>query len=438
MVTVNILRDDVENGIRCVLVENVATKEQGKLQFNTLKDLITAGSVKLHDYVLDGDDLVPVLDAPGAGLYQLMNKDAIVAVFSPAIGVLEQYGNLPYGFSNAKDWLDSRAKFSCARDVKSFFSSIGINNTEQLINVTHCVALYDSFWVREKDSTWNWCDVSPFRHNYSNVISTYALEGVKIGNEGKNYFSPVVSTDGSFPHTWKYNGGNIVFIKAGSKYTLGGSNSGREPFSEYYASEVAEYLGFNHVTYRIREHVRHDGRVDVVTECDCFTSEEIGTVTANNLGLHSYEDVLEYCKQLSDKDYGGFLDMLFLDCLLLNTDRHFSNIEFFVDNASQRVLGLTPIFDNNFALLPRFIEGYDTFSRDDYRARDNRTFDDLWTLVHGRRSYNRELVQLRKFKFVQPKGVSISTERLQFLNDFLQLQVEWLSGHKGLKAITSF
>lgn len=359
-------------------------------------------------------------------IYYLMNKNRLVAEFGLGSNDIVAWGKLPYGFLNISHWISDRAKFSCAKNVEEFFRSIGILDISSFIEVTHCVSLTDTFWVRRAEDNISWDRVSPFRNNYSNVISTYALEGINIGNDGKNYFSPVISTDGSFPHTWKFNNGDVLFIKAGSKYTLGGSNSGREPFSEYYSSKVADYLGFSHVDYKIRNHKRHDNRVDCVTECKCYTSEKYGSVPAYKLGLDSYEKVLDFCKKLSNDSLVTMLNMLFLDCLLLNTDRHFSNIEFMFNNDTLEIVGITPIFDNNYALLPRFIEGYDEFKREEYRVRDGRTFEELYELINSYKSYNKLLIKLKNFKFEKPSRVDISDGRLKFLNDFLQMQVDYL------------
>ena len=117
---------------------------------------------------------------------------------------------------------------------------------------------------------------------------------------------------------------------------------------------------------------------------------------------------------------------MFLDCLLLNTDRHFSNIEFFVDNRTLEVKELTPIFDNNFSFVPRFIEDYDTFNRSEYLVRDNRTFEDLYALVKKYKDYKGKLLSLKKLILEKPKNVFIKDSRLKFLNDFLQMQVDYL------------
>lgn len=387
-----------------------------------LKKLLKEGKITISNYKLTKDNrLIRKKD-----LYFLMNKDKVVGEIELDSNTLNLKSPLVYSIPDIREWLNKRASFSCARNTKEFFRNIGVVSLEHFIDLFHCISLQDTLWVKHCDSRVSWCNVSPYQNNYSTFISNYALEGALCGINNKNYLSPDISTNGSFPHTWKYNNGKILFIKAGSKYTLGGINSGREPYSEYFASKVCEYLGFNHVDYRIREHRRLDGKLDVVTECDCYTSEAIGSISAHSLGLNSYKDIIEYCKSLSETSFNTILDMLFLDCLLLNTDRHFSNIEFLVSNRKQTVIGIAPIYDNNYALLPRFVEELENFVREDYVARDGSSFEEVFNLVSSYKNYSTELRKLRKFKLEKPKRVSISDSRLDFLNSLIQKQVSYL------------
>ena len=152
----------------------------------------------------------------------------------------------------------------------------------------------------------------------------------------------------------------------------------------------------------------------------------IGTVTAYDLGINTYEELIEFSRKLSKESYITCVDMLFLDCLLLNTDRHFENIEFFVNNDTQQILGIAPIFDNNYSFLPRFVEGYNKFNRDEYKARDGRTFDELYNLVKSHKYYTNELLVLKKLRLSKPDNVDISIKRISFLNSFLQMQIKYL------------
>lgn len=357
-----------------------------------------------------------------------MNKDRLVAKFDIVSFEIEVFGKLLYGCSinRLREWIDSRLQFTCVLDADKFFVEIGVVTLRSKIENFHCVSLNDTFWVKYCNSNLRWKDVSPFRNDYSKTVAIYGLEGVLRGRE-KSYYSPIIGTDGSFPHAWNFYGvNNITFIKAGSKYTLGGVNSGNEPISEYYASCICEFLEIEHVRYNIIRYIRQDGSEDFVNECQCFTSEEHGSVSAAELGLFSYEDILRFSKNLSWYSYKKVLDMLFLDCLLLNTDRHFGNIRFIMNNETLEVIGVAPVFDNNCALLTRFIEGVDTFNRQDYRASDGRSFDELYAIVSSHFDYEPLLLKLKDFRFKKLLVADISGKRLEFLNWFLQMQVDYL------------
>lgn len=383
----------------------------------------------------------------GMADYYLLNKDTPILKFNPAFGIiLEQYSDkLPYSFTNVESWIKSRLRFTCISKQRKeeLFATIGIGRSESLIEHTHCISLTDAFWIKQEDDKKKWADVSPFRNsNYSQLISTYALEQYIIDSKEKeeSYYNPVFSTRGTFPHAWRFNNENdITFIKAGSKYTIGGSNSSREPYSEYFASQIAQYLGFNGVKYSLRNHKRQDNRVEAVTECQCFTTERIGSVSAKDIGLDTYEDVIKFCMGLGESSIETCLDMFFLDCLTLNFDRHLQNIEFLINNETLEIIEMAPIFDNNNSLLPRFIEGIDTFNREDYITREGISFEELFELICKYTDYRRLrdlLSKLRDFKFElkdsDSKGVSIKPGRLGFLNSFLQERVRYLE--KLLKA----
>lgn len=363
--------------------------------------------------------------------FQLKNKNKLVGEFCISNDL--EYSSfyrlsklVPLDFKNIKDWVKSRKIFTCARDIDEFFKNIGVSSDIDFIEIFSCISLHDTFWISQLLSDKDWLSVSPYSNDYSRFVSEYSLDGI-IGTKDFNYLSPDVATLGSFPSTWRFKGvNNIEYIKAGSKYTLGGRNSGKEPYSEYFASKVASFLDFDCVNYNIRNYTRGDGKKDIVTVCKSFTSSSVGSITAYNLGLSSYKDVIEYCRlNLDYNSFNTILNMLFLDCILLNTDRHFSNIEFLFNNDTLKILRIAPIFDNNWALLPRFIEGYDEFVREDYIARDGETFEKVFNLISSYKNFTKILIKLKTFKFVNNRQCPVSEERLKFLNDFLQMQVSY-------------
>lgn len=363
----------------------------------------------------------------GSTKYLLMNKNVTLGEVDLWDGSPKKFSIPIYGFKTFPEWVSSRTKILCRKDAEDFLADLGMDTKDALIEVTHCVSLHDSLWVKRLDEDLSWEDVSPFRVDYSEVVSTYTLEGLKIGQNGDTYFSPVIGTDGSFPHSWKMAEEGVKFLKAGSAYTNPSMYAGREPYSEYYASVIGRSLGINCVDYTIRNYLRWDGKLDVITECNCFTTEEVGSVTARKLGITSYSDLIEYAKELGEVSYNTVLDMLFLDCLLLNTDRHFENIEFLMDNDTHEILSVAPIFDNNLSMLPNFVEECEEFDRSRLKTRTGISFEDLYMMVCRHKDYYWVLQKAYDIELKSPpNGVSISPGRLKFLNWFLREQISYL------------
>lgn len=402
-----------------------------QIDIKSLKRALSNNSMLLTNYKLTSDNRL--IRSESDCTYWLMNKDKKVAEFNLENDEFIGVGKLPYNFQNIRNWLNRRMAYTCVDDANAFYKSIGIKSVDKLVEQCYCISLRDSFWVKHQNCQLTWERVSPFRNHYSNGVSTYSMSRQSTSSIDDLY-SPDLSTPGSFPHTWKMEDGTVAFLKAGSKYTLGGINSGMEPYSEYYASKVCDYLKFNHVDYDLAYYKRNDASMDLITTCKCFTSEQYGSVSAYDLGLKTYENVIEYCKKLSKHAYESILDMLFLDCLLVNTDRHMGNIEFIMNNDTLEVVDIAPIFDNNYSLLPRFLEPYDVFSLKDYKARDDRTFDDLYRLILNHKSFEPYLQKLVGFKLVENTTYRMRAGRIIVLNYLIETQTKyWLDFEKNNK-----
>lgn len=438
MMEVMVLKTDkMENTshrINKFLIKELDTGEIYWVNSKVLKSKVIGGVMHLTNYRLaKGNRLVRIPKEINT-VYFMMNKDKVVGKFDLEAGKIKVGSNLPLNFRNLHGWVSERRTFNCV-DSHKFYMDTRMVSDDLFIEQTHCVSLHDTFWLKKANSKLTWDDVSPYKADryYSQLIAEYALDGYDRGFKSvaiteNTYYSPVLGTRGSFPHSWTNSKGKIEFIKGSSKYTLGCMNSGNEPYSEYYASKVGKYLGFNCVEYRLAERLRLDGNNELVTICKAFTNEEIGSISAHDLDINTYNEVIKLCKRLSEEAFNTCLDMLFLDCLLVNTDRHFNNIEFLTDNATQKVLGLAPIFDNNMALLPYFVLETDEFCMSDYSARDGSTFRDLFRLISEYKSYKEHLLKLRNFKLEAPDDVQIDTDRLEFLNKFMQARIDYFLG----------
>ena len=71
-------------------------------------------------------------------------------------------------------------------------------------------------------------------------------------------------------------------------------------------------------------------------------------------GPFDVEDVLAFCDA-----HGGdesFREMIVMDAVMANVDRHAGNYGFLVDNDTGEILRMAPLFDQNMACLPVMME----------------------------------------------------------------------------------
>lgn len=292
----------------------------------------------------------------------IMNKDIQVLEFSitsiveiNSISVVSVFNKnlipLPLRRSSSlSDWLRNRLILTHRSNVNKLFSSLGIVSLQDKILCTHCISLLDTYWVRGNDERINWSSVSPYCNSFNELVARYAINSSNVF--GKNIgHSPDFSTGGSFPKCWRRVNGSIYLYKGGS---TGASNSGNEPYSEVLASSLAEYLMFNSIHYELCSY-----KGVIASRCLNMCSEKIGLYTVEEIfpEVNSY---IELFRLLSNKnDIMLLLQILLLDYLTLNVDRHLSNISFFVNNDTQELGDISLIYDNNLSLLPYYIEQLD-------------------------------------------------------------------------------
>lgn len=109
-----------------------------------------------------------------------------------------------------------------------------------------------------------WAKVSLYTSPFDEVIGAAAFDGSAIDSDFSST-SPEYSTDGGCAKCWVRENNTIKSYEAGSQLLV------IEPFSEYFASQIAAVVCPDSVRYDLD--VYHD---QLVSKCDLFTSENIG------------------------------------------------------------------------------------------------------------------------------------------------------------------
>lgn len=280
----------------------------------------------------------------------LMNKDREIMQFSYHEEDMSDWfeeemptGILPVGYTDIQSWLHHRKSPYGRKNMQLLMAYSQCDSLIGYTVLTKCVSLNDTFWVRLKGEDISWEDVSPYTNTLDDVVASYAFEGtseIEIGSP-----SPEYSTDGTFPKCWINNEGVIQLVKGGTK-----QNDFCEPWSEYYASDICRFLHENTVEYFYENYKNQN-----VSICNLFTTEEIGFSSFSKIFKKNLkqDEIFREFKRYGQEDL--FRAMIVSDALTLNVDRHLGNIGFLINNDSQQIKSIAPIFDFNMSYIPSLI-----------------------------------------------------------------------------------
>ena len=159
-----------------------------------------------------------------------------------------------------------------------------------------------------------------------------------------NRRSPDVTLDGDVQKRWIIQNGERYLIKNGTLPYV------QEPFNEKIASEVLSHMSVPYVSYDV---IERNGRY--FSSCKDFIDTDHEYVSAYYLAssLHATKKVNseilleEAIEKYEIPNSEHFIDqMLCLDYMILNEDRHWTNFGFIRNVETLKFEGPAPIFDN--------------------------------------------------------------------------------------------
>ena len=206
--------------------------------------------------------------------------------------------------------------------------------------------------------------------------------------------------------------------------TEGFANSGNEPYAEFYAYQVAEAMGLDAIPYNLS---KYNGKL--CSTCELFPSKEVSYVPASRVvtsgGINA---VLEYYSNLGESFLEKLIDMFVFDAVICNTDRHFGNFGFLVDNHSNKIINNAPIFDNGLSLWCYAMEN-DFADIDSYvNTRTPATYADFieFAKAYMTDAQRDKLKKLQSFKFKKHTRYNWSNRRLEVVESIIHKRVEEL------------
>ena len=243
------------------------------------------------------------------------------------------------------------------------------------------------------------------------MLSLVAYTGIGHSRPA-NSTSPEFTTHGMLRKAWRHIEGKGIFLYKGG--TEGAANTGNEPYSEYYASQIARKMGLHAVQYDLE-----NWKNILASTCELFTDINTAYIPVGRIvKTGGIPACMEYYARISEEALEELKSMLVFDAVIYNEDRHFGNFGILRDNHTGKVTGAAPIFDNGLSLFNYAME-------DDLRDLDAYARTRANPYGMGPRQRN-QLHRLVNFRFDRHPTLNLPEPRLEAIENHLRKRVREL------------
>ena len=244
-----------------------------------------------------------------------------------------------------KEYLLSRT-FSSNRDqLKPLLEAAGLSvscdneNKLEIVLLSRALSMTDSYWLKYDTENIKFEEVNLRKNKLSDIMFDISILGKKIMLPF-NLILPDLSTSGMFRKTWCKNNDEIILRKSDRTPDY------KHVKAEVKASEILDTTNISHVKYNLYS---RDGIL--ASECLCLSNDNISLISAKEIKLwceHIGQDFIEFLELNYLED---FSKMCVIDYILANTDRRLNNWSFLIDNNTNNIIGIAPLYGYNQALI---------------------------------------------------------------------------------------
>ena len=278
----------------------------------------------------------------------LMSGDTAVAQIQKGRIIPLDKSRMPLYLATNDDletWLVNRAIDRHRTNSRILKKVLRLTDSSDLAAVlrVHGATITDNYWVKQDGEDLAYDQVRFSEDSFAEVALTGSFSSYSRQYEKAQIAagSPELTNIGSYEKCWKLKDGFWWLYKNGNPL---------ERFSELFIAALGKELGFAMAEYF------PDGQFVKTRD---FTKGVYNFEPAESLVGDEEDYTYNYDRLIALEPSLGkeYLDILFLDALCFNMDRHTKNYGILRDRSSGEVLGMAPNFDNNIALISR---GYDS------------------------------------------------------------------------------
>ena len=297
--------------------------------------------------------------------------------------------------------------------------SLSVNDTKGIIDVCRGLSLNDSYWVVPDGFDGRFSEYNLYENRFSEVLSLVAYTGAGGSKEAFST-SPELTTHGMLRKAWRFIENDGIYLYKGG--TQGAANAGNEPYSEFYACQIAQTMGLDCVQYDLE-----NWKGILASKCKLFTDVNTAFIPIGRVVKEGgIKACLDYFAELDEADWEQIKSMLVFDAVIYNEDRHFGNFGVLRDNHSGKIIGAAPVFDNGLSLFNFAMES--DFKDLDAYAKTRSTpygvsFESICKEVMGAKQ-RAELRKLIGFRFIRHPSLNWPENRLTAIEKHIDKRVE--------------
>lgn len=302
--------------------------------------------------------------------YLLKNKDTVIAIvnFVPEANAfisIDEWINpnfAPITIKNSIDkkylnplkelnnWYQNRGIPQYRDELNDLLVKLNVDNISELKRNSYALSLSDQYWFHPIEENIEWKDVNFFTNDFHFLEFANAVFSSLSKTTNDVYSSsPNFSTDGMVKKAWIIDNNIRTLLKGGYK------KSRQEPFNELLASMICKELKFDYVPYYLK-----DVNNQIVSACPTFIDSNTELISAADIFFSEKinNSINDYNHYISLLEKNGILDarihlenMIVLDYLMLNEDRHMRNFGVIRDVNTLEWIKVAPIYDTGQSLL---------------------------------------------------------------------------------------
>ncbi len=270
----------------------------------------------------------------------------ILEIYNEKLLPIGLRGDKDFATSNLMSWHNSKAisrgrmnlpKIEEELDAFGGLNKVALNSLGLSLN--------DCYWYKPDNTAFTWEEVN-FRDNTFSA-NLFSIEAEAFQKPG---MSPDYRTNGALKKFWLCSDGVSYFIKSG-EFAGVTNGSGILAANEVAVGEIAKILNMDAVRY-----VKFDiGTDEKFCLSECFVNRDEDFVSARDLmnqyNFYEEEELLPLLDNiLPEEEQHKLYDMMLLDVLVHNTDRHADNFGIILDANTGQVKRFAPIFDTGNCL----------------------------------------------------------------------------------------